>query len=847
MMDQIYGGARPPMDTLETVNASRALAGLPPVELAEYRHYVVGPPGLTFDDDAAEWNALTDYVARDAVTDAGSLWRARRDTVGERPSESPGAWLIVLEGVDTAFGEQTKAEVEAIGAEKVAQAEAARQASEAAQGEAQAAQAAAETARDLAAASATQAQAAALTCATWAALFALTGSYAGQGAEVLDTDAGTHTDPVAGGTVSNGGRYSWSVSPAGWRRIGDTGLTGKANITVGQEVVAPAGVLVTVPVADPQDGDIFPIAEDEDGRVPIGVYRQTGAVMLRDVTPVTARAIRRRMFGSESDLSMDAAPAGEPQDGDFGTPWLEDEAGRVIASLLRDGRLRFPRGVDGATARAIAAQIGAGGGGGAGLTEGAPGWNHRLSARSGHIIATMPTPFGPVDVDLPLSGGLALAMTTSPIALMSFSGQSNTLSGTADEDVTGDVTTIGDSDFGLHVRGLRDPHRALRGPVQRYAVSAPGGLAPYYTAGSINALLPAGQDAEIYGIYTWLPDLIQFSAILIDQMLQQPQTVYVQMTSAQGSTPITDYLPGQIKGNNIAGATGTGGYVAGTQSYLQGLGHDVIAPAHFLVGHEDATHPGYATYADALTALVDYICPALEALAGNVAADQAARVITYQANCARGEADGTSYPSGGTLDSHTLSLTDARIINIGGVYDERVADGGIHMRGKFMTAFKMAWACAQWYRRGQRIQPPYVSAAVWDGDTTISCEVSSSFPGPLREDTDWLPVIADGGLRYGDSTGGAAPVITAVQIENTLSTESVMTRRLILTLSGVPTGSDKTLYIGGRNNADQADWSGGLTAFYIPGVPNPWYRDYPDFNTPDIRWRLCPAIVPVEE
>lgn len=63
----------------------------------------------------------------------------------------------------------------------------------------------------------------------------MTGSYAGQGAEVLDTDAGTHTDPVAGGTVSNGGRYSWSTSPAGWRRIGDTGLTGKlarsANLT----------------------------------------------------------------------------------------------------------------------------------------------------------------------------------------------------------------------------------------------------------------------------------------------------------------------------------------------------------------------------------------------------------------------------------------------------------------------------------------------------------------------------------------------------------------------------------------------------------------------------------------
>lgn len=55
---------------------------------------------------------------------------------------------------------------------------------------------------------------------------ALTGSTAGQGAEVLDADAGTHIDPVVGGTVNNAGRYTWSASPAGWNRIGGTGLSG---------------------------------------------------------------------------------------------------------------------------------------------------------------------------------------------------------------------------------------------------------------------------------------------------------------------------------------------------------------------------------------------------------------------------------------------------------------------------------------------------------------------------------------------------------------------------------------------------------------------------------------------
>lgn len=62
--------------------------------------------------------------------------------------------------------------------------------------------------------------------ATWSELDAIMGDTEGAGGEVLDSDTGTHTDPVVGGTVDNAGRYSWSDSPAGWKRIGDTGLTG---------------------------------------------------------------------------------------------------------------------------------------------------------------------------------------------------------------------------------------------------------------------------------------------------------------------------------------------------------------------------------------------------------------------------------------------------------------------------------------------------------------------------------------------------------------------------------------------------------------------------------------------
>jgi len=58
---------------------------------------------------------------------------------------------------------------------------------------------------------------------TWAALAAVTGVRDGQPAVVSETDTGTHTDPVADGTVDNAGAYSWSAASAGWLRVGSVG------------------------------------------------------------------------------------------------------------------------------------------------------------------------------------------------------------------------------------------------------------------------------------------------------------------------------------------------------------------------------------------------------------------------------------------------------------------------------------------------------------------------------------------------------------------------------------------------------------------------------------------------
>lgn len=57
---------------------------------------------------------------------------------------------------------------------------------------------------------------------TWLALAAITGTRVGQPARVPTSDAGTHTDPVVGGTVPNSGEFAWATSPnIGWRRISD--------------------------------------------------------------------------------------------------------------------------------------------------------------------------------------------------------------------------------------------------------------------------------------------------------------------------------------------------------------------------------------------------------------------------------------------------------------------------------------------------------------------------------------------------------------------------------------------------------------------------------------------------
>jgi hypothetical protein len=79
---------------------------------------------------------------------------------------------------------------------------------------------------------------------TWQTLASLPAPSTGQysGAIVLDTDTGTHTDPVVGGTVANGGIYRYSASPAGWQRVANsTAAAVAAQVQQATAAAAAAG------------------------------------------------------------------------------------------------------------------------------------------------------------------------------------------------------------------------------------------------------------------------------------------------------------------------------------------------------------------------------------------------------------------------------------------------------------------------------------------------------------------------------------------------------------------------------------------------------------------------------
>lgn len=204
---QFFGGGRAGKSTYELYAEERERLGL---------------PVLPVDEWVAE--RATPEQVREVLDRVAGIEAAAQDILGARDEVMPAAEQVAQDrAVVVPAAEQVATD------RGVVVAAAQQVATDRGVVEAAASQVATNTAlaagyRTQAQTSAAMAQASSRTVATWEALAELTGSVAGEGAEVLDSDTGTHTDPVVGGTVPNAGRYSWSAAQSGWRRIGVTAL-----------------------------------------------------------------------------------------------------------------------------------------------------------------------------------------------------------------------------------------------------------------------------------------------------------------------------------------------------------------------------------------------------------------------------------------------------------------------------------------------------------------------------------------------------------------------------------------------------------------------------------------------
>lgn len=113
--------------------------------------------------------------------------------------------------------------------------------------------------------------------ATWTALAAITGTRAGQPGRVAATDGGTHTDPVVGGTVNNAGVYSWSASPAGWRRLSNLPSSDVQAVINGAAAKATLADADNFGVTDSAASNV--IKKHTWGNLKAGVWTALGALI----------------------------------------------------------------------------------------------------------------------------------------------------------------------------------------------------------------------------------------------------------------------------------------------------------------------------------------------------------------------------------------------------------------------------------------------------------------------------------------------------------------------------------------------------------------------------------------
>lgn len=645
-------------------------------------------------------------------------------------------------------------------------------------------------------------------------LSAATGMAVGQ--QVIITGAAadaTITDPVSGATVLENGKWEYVDTPStGWTRVDDLDSQTAAEfaLTDDEKATVRRARRMQSLYRDKFLGWIAPFFNNA-GQVLAGI-RDTGDFYSFSGFTSRVESVKLR-------------------DGPFGTPLAVDNAGKRALAIKPDGSV-YARKFSLDTIRRLfslaqsAGYYSPGSTVANGMVAGVPGWNHRPFDDNNYLI-TMPTAFGPVDVLYPKDGsGIQFAITRLPVELLSMSAQSNALDGGTPASAADTYNTV--------VRELYDPHRAYRWSGGRGFGDGVGSASPYVD-GVLTAVTPAGQPYEIAGINQWTPDNIQFSCIATDQRKQRAQRPYLQMVTAEGGTPLVEYMAGTTKGDNIAG------FIPGSEVMMAGAySRELIMYAHFLIGHEDDTHTGYASYGALLSAFADEVCGYGAALSANVDAGLRPKVITYQPNVAINTfaADRKSMKQG-VIDTLHTALSDSDVVCIGPVYHELTVDDGIHMAGKLMTGELFSYVY-DIIRAGNTFTPLHVTSAVRSG-TTITLTIDGPL-GLVQKDDDWLPDLSavDFGLFFDDDTSSAA--ISSVTVVNT----DYDTRVIEVELDGVPSGANPKIYIGGQNNGSDGGHPGGMTAFYVPGPKSFWHsQGYTAWTTPEIRFYLCRDIVDV--
>lgn len=175
---------------------------------------------------------------------------------------------------------------------------------------------------------------------TWAELSALTGTN-GQWGRVVGPDAGTHTDPVAGGTVDNEGEYIWYASPGpGWKRVSGLArtLVHALNVGVGSANAVQASsdgsfsktaykALISVNFTATNTGAV---TLSIDGETPRNLVTNTGAALTSGYIKTGMAALV--MIDSNGDYRLFSY-------GDAAAIQAACEAAQIAAEAARDAAL----------------------------------------------------------------------------------------------------------------------------------------------------------------------------------------------------------------------------------------------------------------------------------------------------------------------------------------------------------------------------------------------------------------------------------------------------------------------------------------------------------------------------